>query len=70
MEDRTLICQECGREFFWSAGEQEFYQEKGLSEPKLCPICRGKKKAREFEAERGGKTRAEGRRFDRGVYGR
>jgi hypothetical protein len=35
MEDRTLICQDCGEEFVFTVGEQEFYQEKGFdNEPK------------------------------------
>ncbi|HEX2647134.1 MAG TPA: zinc-ribbon domain containing protein, partial [Candidatus Dormibacteraeota bacterium] len=24
--DRTLTCRDCGREFLFTAGEQEFYQ--------------------------------------------
>ena len=40
-EDKTLTCRECGAEFIFSAGEQEFYQEKGLQhEPSRCPTCR------------------------------
>ena len=27
-EDKTLICKDCGNEFVFSAGEQEFYAEK------------------------------------------
>ena len=45
MEDRTLICQDCGSEFTFTVGEQEFYKEKGFeNEPKRCPDCRRKKK--------------------------
>lgn len=44
-EDKTLICKECGREFVWTAGEQEFYAEKGFTnEPKRCPECRKKRR--------------------------
>ena len=40
-EDKTLVCQECGKEFIWTAGEQEFYAAKGFTnEPKRCPDCR------------------------------
>ena len=40
-EDKTLVCQECGKEFIWTAGEQEFYSAKGFTnEPKRCPDCR------------------------------
>lgn len=50
--DKTLKCLECGQEFVWTHGEQQFYQEKGLSQPKFCQICRGKRKAREeFEKQ-------------------
>lgn len=46
MEDRTLVCQDCGCEFTFTAGEQEFYKEKGFeSDPKRCKPCRDKKKA-------------------------
>lgn len=40
-EDKTLTCKECGKEFIFSAGEQEFYAEKGfVNEPQRCKECR------------------------------
>ena len=46
MEDKTLICQDCGKEFIFTAGEQQFYKEKGFdNEPKRCKECRDKRKA-------------------------
>ena len=45
MEDKTLTCKECGKSFTWTAGEQEFYAQKGFSEPKKCPECRAAAKA-------------------------
>lgn len=40
-EDKTLVCKECGKEFVFTAGEQEFYAEKGLmNEPQRCRECR------------------------------
>ncbi|HBI51504.1 MAG TPA: zinc-binding protein, partial [Ruminococcaceae bacterium] len=27
--DKTLVCKDCGNEFVFTAGEQEFYAEKG-----------------------------------------
>ena len=40
-EDKTLICKDCGAEFIFSAGEQEFYAEKGfVNEPQRCKECR------------------------------
>ena len=46
-EDKTLKCKECGAEFVFTAGEQEFYAEKGFQnepEPKsdrpvYCSEC-------------------------------
>ena len=36
-EDKTLVCKECGNEFVFTAGEQEFYAEKGFTnEPQRC----------------------------------
>jgi hypothetical protein len=41
MLDRTLICRDCGIQFTFTAGEQEFYQAKGIvNEPGRCPECR------------------------------
>ena len=40
-EDKTLKCKDCGAEFVFTAGEQEFYQEKGFAnEPQRCKECR------------------------------
>ncbi len=46
MEDKTLTCKDCGSEFIFTVGEQEFYKEKQLeNEPKRCNNCRSAKKA-------------------------
>ena len=29
-EDKTLICKDCHKEFVFTAGEQEFYAERGF----------------------------------------
>ena len=55
-EDKTLVCQDCGKEFIFRSGEQAFYKEKGLdNEPKRCKECRDKRKAarsnKEFKQE-------------------
>jgi len=40
-EDEKLICEDCGVEFVFTEGEQQFYAEKGLlNKPKRCPECR------------------------------
>ncbi len=45
--DRPLVCRECGREFTFTAGEQEFFTQKGFTnEPGRCPECRAARKAR------------------------
>ena len=44
-EDKTLVCKECGNEFVFTAGEQEFYAEKGFqNEPQRCKSCRDARK--------------------------
>ena len=44
--DKTLNCRECGQEFIFSAGEQEFYASRGLlNEPGRCPSCRAQRRA-------------------------
>lgn len=44
-EDKTLVCVDCGKEFVFTAGEQEFYAEKQYqNEPKRCKECRIAKK--------------------------
>ena len=43
--DKRLKCRECGADFVWTAGEQEFYAMKGLlNEPQRCPACRALKR--------------------------
>ena len=45
-EDKTLVCKDCGAEFVFTAGEQEFYAEKGFqNEPTRCKACRQARKA-------------------------
>ena len=45
-EDKVLQCRDCGREFVWTAGEQEFYASRGLvNQPGRCPECRSARKA-------------------------
>jgi len=40
-QDRILTCRDCGQDFTFTAGEQEFYASKGLTNaPGRCPECR------------------------------
>src|SRR5262249_39168252 len=44
--DKTLTCRDCGRQFVFSSGEQQFYKSRGLTnEPGRCPECRRARKA-------------------------
>ena len=44
-QDKTLVCRDCGQEFVFTAGEQEFFAEKGfLNDPVRCRECRAAKK--------------------------
>jgi CxxC-x17-CxxC domain-containing protein len=44
--DRTLTCRDCGAQFTFTAGEQEFYASKGFSnDPARCPGCRATHRA-------------------------
>ena len=45
MTDKTLTCKDCGAEFVFTVGEQEFYKEKGVeNELTRCMSCRRAKK--------------------------
>jgi CxxC-x17-CxxC domain-containing protein len=44
--DEKLTCTDCGVEFTFSAGEQEFFASKGFqNKPNRCPDCRAARKA-------------------------
>ena len=49
--DQAIPCADCGQEFTFTAGEQEFYAQKGFTEPpKRCPSCRSARKAQRSAA--------------------
>jgi len=49
--DRILTCRDCGQEFTFSAGEQEFYASKGLTNiPSRCPSCRAARRGNQSTA--------------------
>ena len=53
-QDKTLICKDCGSEFIFTAGEQEFYAEKGFTnEPQRCKACRNARKNARGESSNG-----------------
>lgn len=44
-QDKTLKCKDCGADFTFTVGEQEFYAEKGFeNEPARCRDCRDSRK--------------------------
>lgn len=44
-QDKILKCKDCGEEFVFTAGEQEFYAERGFqNEPQRCKACRDARK--------------------------
>ena len=46
-EDKTLVCQDCGIEFTFSAAEQELFASRGFeNEPKRCFECRSARRQR------------------------
>lgn len=52
LSDRTLMCVDCGGEFIFTAGEQEFFNARDFSnEPKRCRSCRA---VRRTEQSNGG----------------
>lgn len=49
-EDRTLVCEDCGKEFIFTADEQAFYAEQDYkNDPKRCRECRYARKAQRRE---------------------
>ena len=44
--DKSIQCRECGTTFVFTAGEQQFYSQKGFTnEPGRCPDCRAARRA-------------------------
>ncbi|MGB2939169.1 MAG: zinc-ribbon domain containing protein [Candidatus Dormiibacterota bacterium] len=54
-QDKVLTCRDCGQQFTFTAGEQEFYASKGLqNEPGRCPDCRAIRRGSRGGAGAGG----------------
>ena len=48
-QDKSLQCSDCGQQFTFTSGEQEFYSSRGLqNEPKRCPECRQVRKSQRY----------------------
>lgn len=62
--DKPITCRECGTSFLFTAGEQQFYAQKGFTnEPGRCPECRAARRAS------GGPSRGMGGYDDDGMGG-
>jgi CxxC-x17-CxxC domain-containing protein len=48
--DKTLTCSDCNQSFTFTASEQDFYAERGFTEPRRCPTCRAARKAQRGDA--------------------
>jgi CxxC-x17-CxxC domain-containing protein len=44
-QDKTLTCADCGQEFIFTASEQDFYAQRGFTEPRRCAADRAARKA-------------------------
>jgi CxxC-x17-CxxC domain-containing protein len=52
-DDKLLTCRDCGKEFVFTAGEQQFYATKGLQhEPRRCGDCRNSRRQTDGRASR------------------
>jgi CxxC-x17-CxxC domain-containing protein len=53
-QEKTLTCQDCGKDFVFSAEEQQFHAERGyVNPPKRCLDCR---RARRYSGGYGGSS--------------
>ena len=52
--DKTLSCADCGQQFVFTASEQDFYAQRGFTEPRRCPTCRASRKAARGSNDDGG----------------
>lgn len=44
--DKSLTCRDCGQQFLFTTGEQEYFSSRGFTnEPSRCPDCRAARKA-------------------------
>jgi CxxC-x17-CxxC domain-containing protein len=65
--DKNLTCADCGQEFVFTASEQDFYAQRGFTEPRRCPSCRASRKAAR-NAEGGGSSYGGGGYSSSGGY--
>lgn len=49
MEDKTIICESCGKPFIYPASERGFFEGRGIDDPKICKDCRRARKDEKSE---------------------
>ncbi len=50
-KDIYIECKDCGKNFLFSIDEQEYFKDMDFEQPKRCPACRKRKKAKSQERE-------------------
>ncbi len=45
LQDKLHTCKICGDSFVFTAGEQGFFRDRCLAEPRRCPKCRVRRQA-------------------------
>ena len=66
--DKTLTCADCGQQFVFTASEQDFYAQRGFSEPRRCASCRASRKAARGNGGGGGGYGASSGGYGSGGY--
>ena len=56
LSDLTLECSDCGAEFIFTVGEQEFYASRGFTNyPRRCVSCRNARRGQPRDSGGGGR---------------
>ena len=67
--DQTLTCRDCNQNFTFTAGEQEFFASRGLTNtPTRCPSCRAERKSRMSDRSGGRRGGYRDSREERAMY--
>ena len=67
--DKTLTCADCSQQFVFTASEQDFYAQRGFTEPRRCPSCRASRKSARNANGGGGYSAGGGYSSAGGGYG-
>jgi CxxC-x17-CxxC domain-containing protein len=69
LSDKTLTCADCSQEFVFTASEQEFFADRGFTEPRRCKTCRTNRKAAGGGSSSGGYSSGGGGGYSSGGGG-